>query len=137
MKNTFSIIVVLLLVAVIFFFLSIAAVEQPSESELFVIERGASVSDVVDKLYEKGFIGNKWFFHIILKLKSGSDIVESGGYEIAKGMSSWKIAEILTGTLEMKWVFVPEGLRKEEVVEIIGSELNWSAGEKRKFIGLL
>lgn len=34
----------------------------------------------------------------------------------------------------MKWVVIPEGLRKEQIAELIGKELSWSQEDKTKWI---
>lgn len=58
-----------------------------------------------------------------------------GAYRLSKRMSAWKIAKVIKDGPYMKWVVIPEGLRKEQIVELIGDALAWDDQEKRKWVG--
>src|SRR3989344_5666673 len=60
--------------------------------------------------------------------------VKPGAYKISKAMNAWEIAKIFEGSPYMKWVVIPEGLRKEEIAEILRQELGWSEDETRNWI---
>jgi UPF0755 protein len=52
---------------------------------------------------------------------------------VSKNMSAWQIANKITSSPDMKWVVVPEGLRKEQIGEILTSTFNWSNEELDKW----
>ncbi len=49
-------------------------------------------------------------------------------------MTAWQIADALKEPY-MKWVVIPEGLRKEQIAELIGDELGWDQEAKKKWVG--
>lgn len=106
-----------------------------SEPERFVVALSANKDEIIDKLFTEGFIRNKDAFNIALTAtKEGDNPIESGGYKISKSMNAWDIAKILAGKPYMKWVVIPEGLRKEEIADLLASSLGWSATQKNKWI---
>jgi cell division protein YceG involved in septum cleavage len=48
-------------------------------------------------------------------------------------MNVWRIIDKLTSPPDMKWVVIPEGLRKEEIGEILSKTFNWSSDESNKW----
>jgi UPF0755 protein len=53
---------------------------------------------------------------------------------MSKAMSVWEVAGIFSGEPYMRWVTIPEGLRKEEIADILARELGWSDGEKQEWL---
>lgn len=51
-------------------------------------------------------------------------------------MSAWKLADTLVNHPYQKWVLLPEGLRIEEVAEIVGQKLRWGEEQKKDFLKL-
>jgi UPF0755 protein len=86
--------------------------------------------ELAKNLKERGFIKNEWAF----KLALGKTEVHPGAYKFSKSMSAWKIAAILKKEPYMKWVVIPEGFRKEQIVELLAKELNWSDDIKNKWV---
>ncbi len=106
-----------------------------AELERFVAPLNASKDEIIDKLFTEGFIRNKDAFNTALATtKEGDNPIESGGYKISKSMNAWEIAKVLTAKPYMKWVAIPEGLRKEEIADLLASSLGWSATQKSKWI---
>ncbi len=111
------------------------APQAQAEPERFVISLDATKDEIIDKLFTEGFIKSKDAFGIALtSTKEGDNPIESGGYKIAKNMNAWEIAKILTVKPYMKWVVIPEGLRKEEIADLLARSLGWSATQKSKWI---
>ncbi len=112
----------------------LAPLEQ-AELERFVAPLNASKDEIIDKLFTEGFIKSKEAFGTALaSTKEGDNPIESGGYKIAKSMNAWEIVKVLTAKPYMKWVVIPEGLRKEEIADLLASSLGWSAIQKSKWI---
>jgi UPF0755 protein len=133
-KITIAIIIVLLLIAVaglIKYSALFAAPQKQAEPERFIVSLNSTGQDVIQKLLEQGFIKSEWGFKYVL----GKAEVQPGGYKIAKNMNAWKVAKILASEPYMKWIVIPEGLRKEEIGEILAEELGWNEEQKSDWTG--
>ncbi|HRY77082.1 MAG TPA: endolytic transglycosylase MltG [Candidatus Paceibacterota bacterium] len=124
------ILILLVLGGIIVSNLLFGAPQKQAEAERFVIPINASEQSVIANLSEQGFIKNEWGFRYAL----GGTKIKPGGYKIAKSMTAWEIAKILAQESNLKWVVIPEGLRKEQIAELIGKELSWSQEDKTKWI---
>lgn len=119
-----------LILVVIFGGLSVAyqslfsAPQKIAGVELFTTPvSSVDTTNVVKRLKDNGFIRNSWAFNLALS-RTGKDI-ESGGYKISKSMNVWELARTLTSPPSLKWVVIPEGLRKEEIGERLAKVLGW------------
>lgn len=112
------------------YFVFFQTTEPGAESERFVIPLNADES-ATSLLKSQGFIKNTLAFNIAFALRGGT---EPGGYRISKSQSPWQIAGVLSREPYMKWVVIPEGLRKEEIAELLAETLNWPETEKEKWI---
>lgn len=104
--------------------------ETGAESERFIVPTNSNQS-VASLLKSQGFIKNPFVFSLASALIGK---VEPGGYKISKSMTAWQIAGIFKQEPYMKWVVIPEGLRKEEIADILSNTLGWSMEEERKWI---
>ncbi|MEK7542788.1 MAG: endolytic transglycosylase MltG [Patescibacteria group bacterium] len=95
--------------------------EQGKEVKLerLVVTDDMTTSDVVQKLKKDGYIRNEFIFRFVLTVKGLGYGIDSGGYKIAKTMNAWMLARILSGEPYMRWVTIPEGVRKEEIAELL------------------
>lgn len=101
-----------------------------AEQERFVVALGSDTKDTVKKLHDQGFIKSEWAFNYALK----GNTIQPGGYKISKSMNAWDMAKAFKEPY-MKWVVIPEGLRKEQIAELIGDALGWSQKDKTKWVG--
>lgn len=125
----------ILIIGIFFYFLSLfSPPKQSAKLEEFIIPLGSSENKIINTLYLQGYIKSPTVFKVILLHKTGRKGIEPGGYEIAKNMSPFKIADILINRPCQKWIIVPEGLRKEEIAEIIQKKLNWTEIRKNNFL---
>ena len=106
---------------------------KSQKQEVFTVSLKSEESAVVDKLKSQGFIRNAWGFNLALTIKGKHNKIESGGYYLIKNQSAWQVADKLTTTPDMKWVVIPEGLRKEEIGEILAKTFSWSDEELNKW----
>jgi len=125
-------IILLALIAAGFFIYSsrFGAPKLNAEAERFIVPLNAKTQDTIRELHEQGFIKSEWALNYALKGKE----IEPGGYKISKSMNAWDMAKALKEPY-MKWVVIPEGLRKEQIAELIGDALGWSQEDKTKWIG--
>lgn len=101
-----------------------APVNTRDESEkVFVVERGSGVRAIANDLKEQGLIRDPIAFFLLTK-KEGSDTkIQAGDYKLSPSMNLSQILDELThGTIDV-WVTIPEGMRAEEVADILESQI--------------
>jgi UPF0755 protein len=126
MKKLYFIIVIILVVLILstsYFIYWFKKESQPISSTFqkvsFVIEKGKSASEVGDKLYRNNLIKNKLVFKLYIQVLDKSKNINAGEFDLSPSMSMPEIVSALGGGPKEIWVVIPEGLRKEEVVEKI------------------
>lgn len=88
-----------------------------------------------DALVEQGFVKSRFAIHLALLLKGKpSFLVGPGGYAISKSQTPWQMADVLIQTPYMRWIKFKEGLRKEQIAEILVGEFDWTEEQKNRFI---
>jgi len=132
MKRIFFILATFIILGIIFYWQFLSA-PGSGENERFIVPLNTGTQAVVEKLKNEGFIRSTFGFDVILLLR-GSISVEPGGYKISKGMSVWEIISTIKSGPYMKWVIIPEGLRKEEIADILTKTLGWNENEKSEWI---
>lgn len=101
--------------------------------ERFTIAIGQNGVDMVAKnLLDQGFIGDEGAFKAAIK--PGILAFVAGGYKLSKTMDETQVASALQEDPYMKWIIIPEGLRKEETAEALSSELGWNEDQKNKWL---
>lgn len=92
-------------------------------TKIFVIKQGESLDQIANNLSSQGFIRNKLAFYFVVKRLGIDKKIQAGDFRLSPSMNLNDIAQTLThGTLD-KWVTVIEGLRKEEVAQIMSENL--------------
>jgi len=93
------------------------------KTKIFVIEKGESLSSIAKKLSSEELIRNKIVFYLVVKQKGIDKNIQAGDFRLSTTMNVYEIADNLTrGTLDV-WVTIIEGLRKEEIAQIISKNL--------------
>ena len=100
------------------------------ELEQFVAPMASGQGEILQKLKEGGFFKNSLGFSLALRGRH----IEPGGYMISKSMNAWELARVLSARPFLRWVSIPEGLRKEEIADMLAETLAWEEGEKEKWI---
>jgi UPF0755 protein len=100
-----------------------------SSAENFVVSQNQTEQNAINNLKTQDFIKSEWGFKYALKKTQ----IVPGSYKISKNMTAWQLA-IAMKTPYMKWIVIPEGLRKEQIAEILASNLGWSDAEKNEWI---
>jgi len=120
------------------------APQASAELEQFTMPLGSGdFKELSALLKDKGFIKSEAGFKIAYFKTNGIDIGATtcvdcfvpGAYKISKSMNAWELAKALRKPY-MKWVVIPEGLRKEQIADIIGDALtlNWDEATKKKWV---
>jgi UPF0755 protein len=106
-----------------------SSISQPlGESEekvTFNIEDGATVNEILNSLAEEELLENiqKYYTRFYLKINNLEGSLQAGTYQIPRQLTIIELIEVLqTGRAQDIWVLIPEGLRKDEIAEIIHRE---------------
>lgn len=129
-----GVILIMIGISVFAFQYQFSAPQKQAEAERFVIALGSPPPNLAEQLKDKGLIRSEWAFNFALNRKGGLGKVQPGGYKISKSMTAWGIAEALTQEPYMKWVVIPEGLRKEQIAERLAGELGWTDQQKSDWV---
>ncbi|MDE2001679.1 MAG: endolytic transglycosylase MltG [Patescibacteria group bacterium] len=97
----------------------------------FVVPLGTTQAAVADKLAAEGFVKHAQVFARLSALRGS---VQPGGYTIAKDMNAWQVAGALAQQPSAAWVIIPEGLRKEEIADLLARSLGWTDAKKSEWL---
>lgn len=101
----------------------LSAVSPDNSTRVFVIPKGAGVSDIAKKLRENNLIKSDLAFKIYVKQNNLTDKLQAGSYKLSPSMSLPDLAKILQVGSEDIWVTLIEGWRIEEMAEKLNLEL--------------
>ncbi|MBN1484807.1 MAG: endolytic transglycosylase MltG [Chloroflexia bacterium] len=88
---------------------------------VFEVQPGETTADIAQRLEEEGLIRSAWLFQLYARFRRLDASMEVGRYELRSDMTTTEIIETLTQpptVIEITFT-VPEGLRLEEVGEIL------------------
>ena len=105
----------LLAAAAVWFYISSQPVSVTKTFSLVVINKGASASQIGNKLESSGFIKSALAFKIYIQFTGQSGKLQSGEFKLSPSFSLFQTVDTLfNGPVEV-WVTIPEGLRREEI----------------------
>lgn len=106
--------------------------DSKAEEELFVISRTNQL-ETAKRLQDSGYIQSSLSLTIARLTTFRFGEIKPGGYSLSRSMDARKLITILTSEPQLKWITLPEGLRKEEIGERLAKELHWSDEELEKW----
>ncbi len=150
MKSLLKIFFLALITVVVIIFLAKvnfdSIIEKPnsdsSDKITLQIGTGESVDSIIEKLVDSGILKESWakYFKLYLRINDLSQKIQAGTYEIPKNLNIKEIAETIQQSRGLDiWVTLQEGLRKDEVAEILDKELAGSGNtnfNKEEFLSL-
>ena len=90
---------------------------------VFTINKGeGDLTSITKRLSADGLIRNKTVFFVIAIQKGIEKKIQAGEFQLSKKMSAQEVAETLTHGTADEWVTVVEGLRKEEIAEVLSKQ---------------
>lgn len=92
-----------------------------TESVKVVIPRGASVLAIGQTLAEKGLIRHPQLFRLVVWQEGLTQSIQAGTFSLSPSQSVQELASTLTSGTEDVWITIPEGLRREEIAELLAS----------------
>lgn len=130
----------LAIIVVVIFFLAkawwdnqLSAVSPDKSTKVFVISKGAGVSDIAKKLKENNLIKSEVAFKVYVKQNNLTGKLQAGSYKVSPAMSVQELVKILQRGSEDIWVTLIEGWRLEEMADVISLKFKV---QKSKFIEL-
>ncbi|HRN96369.1 MAG TPA: endolytic transglycosylase MltG [Candidatus Levybacteria bacterium] len=94
-----------------------------TSSKIFLVAPGTNVREIGNSLKEEGLIRDPVVFFLYVKKERLDTKLQAGDFRLSANMSIPTIIEQLqTGSLDI-WVTIPEGLRAEEVAEILSEKM--------------
>lgn len=108
---------------------TLATNSTSEESIIFVVDPGESLDSIINNLAKAGLIRNRIVFYLVVKQLGIEREIQAGDFRLSPSMNAYEIADEFThGTIDI-WVTVPEGLRKEEIAEIMSKTFGISETE--------
>lgn len=108
-------------------------VDKNGGEVVFVVPQGVDDFDVPEALYNQKLIRNEAAFRVLKDVFAIGISVVAGGYRLSPAMSGWAILDNVTDTPQFVWVSIREGLRKEQIGEIVGTKLGWSVSQEEEW----
>lgn len=90
--------------------------------------------DAVLKLKQQNLIRNGGLFLLVLNFAAGDRSIKAGGYKLNHQMNAWQLIKKITDNPDLIWVTIREGLRKEQIAEILKEALGWSDKQKQIWV---
>jgi UPF0755 protein len=103
--------------------------KNAEKSVMFVVNKGENLDSIINKLSSEKLIRNRVVFYLVVKQLGIERKIQAGDFRLSQSMSAEEIAKELTHGAVDIWVTVREGLRKEEVAEIMSKEFDISETE--------
>lgn len=101
------------------------------KEKIFVIAKGEDLGSIAKRLKREGLIKDPFIFRVYLKITGLDEKIQAGSYKLSPHVQPEKTASTLTKGRLDKWVTFVEGLRKEEVAQILNKEFGI---DKQEFI---
>ncbi|MEK7168715.1 MAG: endolytic transglycosylase MltG [Patescibacteria group bacterium] len=134
MKYKFITIFFFLLLILIFFVLYIKNLFLPVSSDSktvdFMVNKGASVSQIGNNLQKAGLIRSNIAFKFFVQVTNSQNKIQAGEFQLSPNLSLSQLVNELKKVPKEIWVTIPEGLRREEIAIKFANSLN----KDQKFI---
>jgi UPF0755 protein len=92
-------------------------------AQIFVVKNGEGVREIANNLKTAGLIRDPIVFFLYARFEGLDKKIQAGDFRLNPAMSMTDVASGLThGTLDI-WVTVPEGLRADEIADLLKTKL--------------
>ena len=109
------------------------AVSSDTTKTRIEVAKGSSAEQIANQLYKEGIIRNPLAFKIYVQLYDKADKIQPGVFNISPNMRLAEVVERLLGKPDETRVTIPEGKRREEVVEILIKSLELKGDDAEVF----
>lgn len=90
-----------------------------SQGVEFVVERGASTTQIAKKLMENGLIQNETVFKLLSKINGYDGTYKSGTHIVRKDLTYDEMMRVLSSNAVTRKVMIPEGKTFTQIVDIL------------------
>jgi UPF0755 protein len=100
---------------------------QSSDKVVITIDQGEALDSIINELVEKGVLKENWrtYLKAYLRLNDLSSKIQAGTFSIPKNLNITELVETLQNAEGQDvWVTIPEGLRKDEIADILYAEFS-------------
>ena len=127
MKSFLSTLILVPLIALIWFAFTIAPVNTNINKQEFTVVKGQDIDLIGKNLQAQGLIKSPFAFKILVYLNQLSTKIQAGYFFLSPSQSTQDIAKSLTKAQSKQvMITIPEGLRRQEVANIIIDKLQAS-----------
>ncbi|MFA6080795.1 MAG: endolytic transglycosylase MltG [Patescibacteria group bacterium] len=128
MKKTNILLFLLIVISVSFYLFykegSLPVNKNSTASKMFVVKQGESLDSIVNSLANEGLIRNKIIFYLVVRKLGIERKIQAGEFRLSQNMNANEVANTLThGTLDIQVTLI-EGMRKEEMAQVISKTLD-------------
>lgn len=104
--------------------------KNDTSTKTIIVKKGDTTNTIANTLYVEKLIRNRVVFFFVVKQLGIEKNMQAGDFSLSPSMNTFDIATALTkGSIDV-WVTIPEGLRKEEISEILAKDLpNFSTAD--------
>jgi UPF0755 protein len=100
---------------------------ESSDKVVVTIDEGQAVDTIINTLIEKGVLKENWktYLKAYLRFNDLGSKLQAGTYSIPQNLNITEIVETLQRADSQDiWITIPEGLRKDEIADILSEEFN-------------
>lgn len=101
----------------------LAANSQDKKPKIFVINTGEGVREIANNLKTQGLIRDPIVFFLYSRFYGLDKQIQAGDFRLSPSMKMNEIATTLTHGILDIWVTIPEGLRAEEIANILKDKI--------------
>lgn len=96
---------------------------KDQSTKIFVIQKGEGIKSIAKRLKNEGLIRDQIVFFVLARNLDLSGKIQAGDFRLSPSMDAQTLAKELTlGTLDV-WVTIPEGLRSEEIAQLLKNKI--------------
>lgn len=101
----------------------LAANTNDRTAQIFVVKNGEGVREIANNLKAAGLIRDPIVFFLYTRIKGFDKQIQAGDFRLNPSMSMPAVASNLThGTLDI-WTTIPEGLRADEIADLLKTKI--------------
>lgn len=95
-----------------------------TQSTDFLINKGASIAQIGNKLEDAGLIKSGILFKFYVQLTNNTNKIQAGEFQLSPNLNLYQVVDKLKKGPTELWVTIPEGLRREEIAIRFATILN-------------
>lgn len=116
---------ILILISFVWWKNGLSAVEKNNKTEItFVVGKGEGVREIANSLKKENLIKDPIAFFLLVRFQLNLDNkIQAGDHRLSKSMTAEQIAKALTVASNDIWITIPEGLRAQEISDILQKEI--------------